>query len=317
MAAAYGITFSILMIWVLARHSKFANPEESNRLAAWSKDFEAYLRKKELVMQLSSLLKIFATLTLMGASAHFTFQRREGRNCTAHPAWMGRQLWRMLKWKGYKQVSTRTKSVLLSIGSLLLIISGMQMAARAQTRNVNVVNTPTVHVTNTPSVNVANTANVSVTNIPSVKVANIPVTQDFDSPLRHGYQVIVDQSGKCPTGGTNICFLEFGSVPPGHRIVIQHISGFIGFSGNPNAMLVLLNNGSGNPVSSFFAPLAPTVLFSAFDQTALAYFESGQIIEAQVDIIGGAFSNQSVAVMTVSGYVIDCGAGPEGCSPLR
>jgi len=197
------------------------------------------------------------------------------------------------------------------------MVSGMQMAARAQTRNVNVVNTPTVHVTNTPSVNVANTANVSVTNIPSVKVANIPVTQDFDSPLRHGYQVIVDQSGKCPTGGTNICFLEFGSVPPGHRIVIQHISGFIGFSGNPNAMLVLLNNGSGNPVSSFFAPLAPTVLFSAFDQTALAYFESGQIIEAQVDIIGGAFSNQSVAVMTVSGYVIDCGAGPEGCSPLR
>jgi len=39
------------------------------------------------------------------------------------------------------------------------MVSGMQMAARAQTRNVNVVNTPTVHVTNTPSVNVANTAN--------------------------------------------------------------------------------------------------------------------------------------------------------------
>jgi hypothetical protein len=44
---------------------------------------------------------------------------------------------------------------------------------------------------------------------------------------------------------------------------------------------VLLNNRSGNSLSSFWAPF---VTFSAFDQVIQSYFDSSQVIEVQVNL---------------------------------
>jgi hypothetical protein len=120
------------------------------------------------------------------------------------------------------------------------------------------------------------------------------------------------RNGSCSGNGT--CFFEFGSVPAGHRVVIQHVSGVISFSTTASAIWVQLNNGSASPVSTFFTPMAPSLTFSAFDQPVLAYFDPAQfggIIEVQVGILNGTFPGGGpVEVITLSGYELDCNAAP-------
>lgn len=230
----------------------------------------------------------------------------------------------------------RTNTLLFILGSSMVV--GASMPARAlptppqNAKDVNVVNTPNVNVANTPSVNVATmpavTGSVAVTNTPTVNVGNTPSVNvantsaqpvpsvRIDEPGRIAYQSQVDKSGSCISGNT--CFFEFGSVPAGHRVVIQHISGLVSFTGTTNAIWVLLNNGSGAPVSSFFAPQVPTVSFSAFDQTVQAYFDPaafGGLIEVQVTLLGGSFpGGGQVEGITLSGYELDCNVAP--CAPI-
>jgi hypothetical protein len=200
------------------------------------------------------------------------------------------------------------------------------------TPNVSVTNTPSVNVTNTPSVNVATmpavTGSVTVTNTPTVNVGNTPTVNvsntsaqpvasvHIDEPGRIPYQSQVDKSGSCT--GAGACFFEFGSVPAGHRVVIQHVSGIASFTAGTNAIWVQLNNGSGAPVSSFFAPQAPPTLFSAFDQSVQAYFDPaafGGIIEVGVSFIGGTDPGAgSAEIITLSGYELDCNVAP--CAPI-
>jgi hypothetical protein len=196
-------------------------------------------------------------------------------------------------------------------------------------KNVTVVNTPNVNVANTPTVNVGNTPTVSIGNTPSVNVANVPnvslkntaaqpvFTSSVDEPGRNAYQSQASNSnGSC--SGAGFCFFEFGQVPAGHRVVIQHVSGIISFFTAPNSVWVQLNNGSGSPVSTFFAPQAPSTSFSAFDQSVLAYFdpaEHGGLIEVQVNLVGGTFTGAvSPNLITLSGYELDCNSAP--CAPI-
>jgi hypothetical protein len=230
------------------------------------------------------------------------------------------------------------KCALTLIGALLLAATGLPATAAGQTSkqakskraenvnvvnspNVNVVNTPAVNVTNTPTVNVGNTPSVNVTNVPNVNLKNTAAQPVFsstiDDPGRIAYQSQVsNSSGSCSGAGT--CFFNFASVPAGHRIVVEHISGLISFATTPNSVWVQLNNGSGAPVSTFFAPLAPSTSFSAFDQTVQAYFdpaEHGGIIEVQVALIGGTFTGAvSPNQIVLSGHILDCTAAP--CMPI-
>jgi hypothetical protein len=221
----------------------------------------------------------------------------------------------------------------------LVFILGASMLAHAlptppqNSKDVNVVNTPNVNVANTPSVNVATmpavTGSVAVTNTPTVNVGNTPSVSvsntsaqpvpsvRIDEPGRIPYQSQVDKSASCISGTT--CFFEFGSVPAGHRVVIQHVSGTVSFIGNPSAIWLLLNNGSGAPVSNFFAPQAPVVSFTAFDQTVQAYFDPaafGGLIEVQVNLVGNSAlpGGGSAQLITLSGYELDCNVAP--CGPI-
>jgi hypothetical protein len=220
------------------------------------------------------------------------------------------------------------KNLVGVLGALLLAGNSLQ-AVPSQVKDVNVVNSPSVSVANTPTVNVGNTPTVTVGNTPTVNVGNTPtvnisntatqpvVTSAIDTPGRIAYQSQVSNStGSC--SGTGTCFLEFPSVPAGHRVVIQHISGIVSFSTTANAVWVQLNNGSGAPVSTFFTPLTPFTSFSAFDQSVQAYFDPAQfggVIEVQLSIIGGTFPGAgSPETITLSGYELDCSATP--CAPI-
>lgn len=213
-------------------------------------------------------------------------------------------------------------NLLKTLGFILMVGIVAVTQAPAQTKDVNVVNTPNVSVTNTPSVTVTNTPTVNVGNTASVNVTNTsaqPVPSvSIDQPGRIAYQSQVSKSdGSCT--GASVCNFDFPNVPAGHRVVIQHISGIVDFVGTPSATWVQLNNGSGMPVSTFFAPMVPLISFSAFDQTVQTYFDpavSAGIIEVQVNLVGGAtFPGGGPAeIITLSGYELDCTVAP--CAPI-
>jgi hypothetical protein len=89
-----------------------------------------------------------------------------------------------------------------------------------------------------------------------VRVANTAaapaLTSSIDDPGRIPYQSTVFQT--CT--GAN-CTFTFGALPTGHRLVIQHVSGILGFSGSGTQISVILRAGGPDAVSflaSYFGP---------------------------------------------------------------
>src|SRR5437899_2414856 len=72
------------------------------------------------------------------------------------------------------------------------------------------------------------------------------LTSSVDDPGRIAYQSDV------PTGSG---FVLFPVVPPGHRLVIQHVSGFAIYGGAPTRVVVDLSTTPFFIHSAFFAPL--------------------------------------------------------------
>jgi hypothetical protein len=190
------------------------------------------------------------------------------------------------------------------------------------TLDVNVVNTPDVNIANTPVVTVGNSPSVNVTNTPNVKITNTgtqPVlNSSIDDPGRIPFQQqIALNNGEC--SGAATCLFTFRSVPAGHRLVVQHISGLVSYSGTPFSIIIsLYTPNSGVPLSAFFAPLTgPDTSLTAFDQPVLAYIDpplvSGAFFGVRVDLGPGRVTSGG-QVMTMSGYMLDCTAAP--CATL-
>lgn len=139
--------------------------------------------------------------------------------------------------------------------------------------------------------------------LPVSNTAASPVfAVNLDEPGRIPYQSTVSQTGMC---SGNQCFFEFGNVPPGHRIVVQHISGLVTLSATPAAVIVTAQNGSGISMMDFLAPIAGSN--SAFDQDILFYVDAAQLIEVQVISLSAAFdTGGGTQHVTLTGYSLDC-----------
>jgi hypothetical protein len=124
-------------------------------------------------------------------------------------------------------------------------------------------------------------------------------TSSIDDPGRVAYQSGAQAPGPCK----NACEVPFPIVPPGHRLVIQHVSGAVRYNSAPTIVVVDLRPALlKSPVMSpFFAPLIG--IESSFNQPVLFYFDAGEIplvtVGADVDSEFGAF-------VTLTGYLLDC-----------
>ena len=201
-------------------------------------------------------------------------------------------------------------------------------------KDVKVVNTPKVNVANTPAnpvptaaqgtteisgnvnATITGTPAVTLSGTPNVNVTNTPIIVVHDEPGRIPYQSTVNQTGKCPPGG-GVCVWQFAPALPGHRVVIQHMSGVMNVSGaSTGSVDVDLLNGRGLSLTTFF----PTVNFgvlAALDQPVLAYYDPGDSIAVEVFVVSGTFPNPPgslTEIMTLTGYELDCTAAP--CAPI-
>ncbi|MGB0034436.1 MAG: hypothetical protein WBP79_03070 [Candidatus Acidiferrales bacterium] len=176
------------------------------------------------------------------------------------------------------------------------------------TPTVNVGNSPTVTISGTPTVSLAGNQTVTIGGTPHVITDNLPAVTDvrnLDDPGRIPYQ------SSATTPCSSFCLFNFGPVPSGHRLVIQHVTGYLGFISDPKSVQVLLRLQSGAIGSSFFVSTGDVT--AAFDQPVQLYFDENQTIS--VEVFADALPSPSVTQeMNLMGYLLDCGAAP--CAPI-
>jgi hypothetical protein len=214
----------------------------------------------------------------------------------------------------------------LGISALALVIAGLNAAPvcgddHNDTKNVNVVNTPahpvpvvvegtttisgTVSIGNQPSVSLAPGANVTVSGRRTVPV----FVRDLDNPARQPFEADVSVTVPDTFGGQNAVITI---VPVGKMLVVEHVSviSFLPlgqkFSGSVNINFARYHH----LVSTARGAFGSADLFE-ISQPIRLYVGPGATLNARADrdIAMGA----GQARFTISGYMVDCGAGP-GCS---
>jgi hypothetical protein len=176
---------------------------------------------------------------------------------------------------------------------------------------VRVLNTPlsvTGSVTTSGTVTVANPVTTVVN--PATSPA---LTSSVDDPGRIAYQTIQFQQN-C----LNQCNLRFPAVPSGHRLVIQHVSGFMSMNGLPKSVTVSLakDGVSNSGTSTFFATVAgnsfsPQSFISAFDQPTQYYIDAAGTPTIIANADNSSITNSQV---TLTGYLLDCTVNT--CTPI-
>ena len=165
------------------------------------------------------------------------------------------------------------------------------------------------------------TSQVTVTNpatspvpITVLNPATLPaLTSSIDDPGRVAYQSASFVTS-CVSPST--CQFSFPQVPKGHRLVIQHVTGELSFSGSTLQSIVAHLNGDNG--SHFLTPVVPNVnssFNSFFDQPVLSYVEAGDAPSFEALVFGSStatFSGPQQANLT--GYLLDCTSAP--CVPI-
>jgi hypothetical protein len=96
------------------------------------------------------------------------------------------------------------------------------------------------------------------------------LTSRIDEPGRIPYQATVRPN--C-AGGAN-CFFNFATIPAGHRLVIQHVSGILSFNAPVPGFLGFISTGGGATNTVGLAPGFASTPFAAFDQAVQVYIDA-------------------------------------------
>ena len=131
---------------------------------------------------------------------------------------------------------------------------------------------------------------------------NPALTRNVDDPGRIAFQ----SRAVCLLDST-ACSFDFPAVPKNHRLVVQHVSGFLAFAaGGGSGVQVTLNGGANGAFSAFIAP-PPFLGESLFDQPVLQYIDAGSV-PVLVAIADAMLDSNSSA--TISRYLLDCATTP-------
>jgi hypothetical protein len=143
---------------------------------------------------------------------------------------------------------------------------------------------------------------VKVLNASSAPVLNSRI----DEPGRIPYRVLLDS-----VCAGNQCQFFNSPVLPGHRVVIQHLSAVLVFTGQPAAVFATLGTSIGSPPISFNVPPPVGLNTTVFDQPVLHYLDAGEGPVTQfVTVAPGTFSAGATQQLTLVGYELDCNAAP-------
>jgi hypothetical protein len=140
-------------------------------------------------------------------------------------------------------------------------------------------------------VNVANPATAPVLAVNVNEMGRIPYQS------MHTVTTIGDHQLLCP----------FSTVPSGHRLVVQHVSGQMFFNPPAAVTVTLTNLVDYTQLRSIFSVPNP----QAFDQPVLVYYDAGEnpLVIITTDSQSDSQLQNFVGV-TMTGYLVDCSIGP-------
>jgi hypothetical protein len=124
--------------------------------------------------------------------------------------------------------------------------------------------------------------------------------RDVDDPGRIPHQTIENI-------GEDQEVFSFPAVAPGHRLVIQHVSGNLNFGSAVNNQVEVFVRASGGGSSRFFAQFSASLV--RFDEPVQLYVDAGDSPKVVVMADSGTTA-VSDGVMSLSGYLLDCTAAP-------
>jgi hypothetical protein len=156
-------------------------------------------------------------------------------------------------------------------------------------------------------------APVTVINPPTPSAPDFTV--NTNDPGRVPYQSFVSLGplNGC-AGGASKCTFSFGNIPAGSRLVVQHVSASLQFSGTPISVGNFLSSSSNQLVESTVFPAPVLGGGSEFDQPVLFFIDGGAHPVVDVFVRGqGAFSVNG-QTMTMTGYLLDCTVN--SCAPI-
>jgi hypothetical protein len=137
----------------------------------------------------------------------------------------------------------------------------------------------------------------------------VPIS-NVNDPGRVAYQAQVPTLQGC--NAANDCTYKFPTVPAGHRVVVQHISGEDELIGQPTYFKVFASLSSGGfPISSFLPPLLTAQEDYEFDQPVSFYVDSGDSVQVELRS-NSAFAG--MGAVTLTGYEVDCTVA--ACAPI-
>jgi hypothetical protein len=129
----------------------------------------------------------------------------------------------------------------------------------------------------------------------------------IDDPGRIPYIATVS-----PTCSGTTCAFFFPAVQAGHRVVIEHVSGFVNLNGSPGVLgASIVSVGGADPLFISVPPGTgnPTI----YDRQILYYIDGGQTPLAVFTSTGTTtvtFNSGLSQTMTLVGYELDCAAAP-------
>jgi hypothetical protein len=212
--------------------------------------------------------------------------------------------------------------ILAAIGTMMNSHPALGQAPGGATVTINPGQLPlpvkgATTVSGTVAATQSGTWNVGLTGTPNVNVAN-PATApalflNVNDPGRIPYQSEVNSlGGGCTTSG---CNFNFGPVPANHRLVVEHVTGSIIFTSAQSAAFVTVipSSGSFTIHSAFVAPITAGILgqnIAAFDQPVHFCVDPTQGFRVLIDTTFLNFNTNAAHTVTVTGYLLDCTAGP-------
>lgn len=142
---------------------------------------------------------------------------------------------------------------------------------------------------------------------PALAQTRAALVQSIDEPGRNPYQ---ETQSNTTCRGTTVCSFNFAPVPPGKRLVLTHISGYVdtGAGALPNGFV---NSGFGGPTYATIPFTGVRGAVSALgtrifiNHSVQAYFGPGEPINAVYHVNGSGDTMSGGALMMLTGYFVN------------
>ena len=136
---------------------------------------------------------------------------------------------------------------------------------------------------------------------------------NVDEPGRTPFQAVASGTPDTNCVTDNVCQFSFGTVPSGHRLVIQQVSISAAVGSTPPA-LIEVGVGMNHDYLAYVAmPVVASAYYTVGSAPVQVYIDAGEEIDAEFNASTAASAGFTQTIK-LAGYMLDCSTMP--CNPI-